>query len=198
MHQVSVTSFVEFAVNSNGSKEGVLRIKWPGEENNWFLSDSSTCSLNVVQFIADLQPLACYSTGHTTKTHTSRVMTHYVRFLVLKALQASQFTGVDLIHVQVLVDLQLILADAVRWREKKKKKKACAWDSWSTSTVHFAGNKLYSEVRRKYLDSSPVGSTPKCSHTAGQNCSLHDTKSSSRLRRKIRTHFRDRTENSSG
>lgn len=34
----------------------------------------------------------------------------------------------------------------------------------------------------QYLDSSPVGSTPKCSHTAGQNCSLHDTKSSSRLR----------------
>lgn len=120
MHQVSVTSFVEFAVNGNGSKEGVLRIKWPGEENNWFLSDSSTCSLNVVQFIADLQPLACYSTGHTTKTHTSRVMTHYVRFLVLKALQASQFTGVDLIHVQVLMDLQLILADAVRWRKKRR------------------------------------------------------------------------------
>lgn len=41
-------------------------------------------------------------------------MTHYVRFLVLKALQASQFAGVDLIHVQVLVDHQLILTDARR------------------------------------------------------------------------------------
>lgn len=33
------------------------------------------------------------------------------------------------------------------------------------------------------LDSSPEASTPKCSHTAGQNCSLHETKSSSRLNR---------------
>jgi hypothetical protein len=33
----------------------------------------------------------------------------------------------------------------------------------------------------KYLESSPEASTPKCSHMAGQNCSLHVTKSSSRL-----------------
>lgn len=32
-----------------------------------------------------------------------------------------------------------------------------------------------------HLDSSPVASTPKCSHTAGQNCSRHVMKSSSRL-----------------
>lgn len=32
------------------------------------------------------------------------------------------------------------------------------------------------------LDSSPKASTPKCSHTAGQNCSLQETKSSSRLK----------------
>lgn len=35
-----------------------------------------------------------------------------------------------------------------------------------------------------YLDSSPRASTPKCSQTAGQNCSLHETKSSSRLKAK--------------
>lgn len=34
-----------------------------------------------------------------------------------------------------------------------------------------------------HLDSSPVASTPKCSHTAGQNCSLQVMKSSSRLAR---------------
>lgn len=34
-----------------------------------------------------------------------------------------------------------------------------------------------------YLDSSPVASTPKNSHTAGQNCSLHVMKSSSKLER---------------
>lgn len=34
-----------------------------------------------------------------------------------------------------------------------------------------------------HLDSSPVASTPKCSHTAGQNCSRHVIKSSSRLGR---------------
>lgn len=36
---------------------------------------------------------------------------------------------------------------------------------------------------RTHLDSSPVASTPKCSHTAGQNCSRHVMKSSSRLAR---------------
>lgn len=35
---------------------------------------------------------------------------------------------------------------------------------------------------RTHLDSSPEASTPKCSQTAGQNCSLHETKSSSKLR----------------
>lgn len=35
------------------------------------------------------------------------------------------------------------------------------------------------------LDSSPKASTPKCSQTAGQNCSLHETKSSSRLKDKM-------------
>lgn len=34
-----------------------------------------------------------------------------------------------------------------------------------------------------HLDSSPVASTPKCSHTAGQNCSLQVMKSSSKLAR---------------
>lgn len=44
---------------------------------------------------------------------------------------------------------------------------------------------IFLAPRRKcshtHLDSSPVASTPKCSHTAGQNCSLQVMKSSSRL-----------------
>lgn len=34
MHQVSVAAFVEFAVNSDGSQEGVLGVKRPAEEKN--------------------------------------------------------------------------------------------------------------------------------------------------------------------
>lgn len=44
---------------------------------------------------------------------------------------------------------------------------------------------IFLAPRRKcshtHMDSSPVASTPKCSHTAGQNCSLQVMKSSSRL-----------------
>lgn len=38
----------------------------------------------------------------------------YSRLLVLEALEASQLSSVDLIHVQIAVYLQLILADAER------------------------------------------------------------------------------------
>lgn len=41
------------------------------------------------------------------------------------------------------------------------------------------------------LESSPKASTPKCSQTAGQNCSLHEMKSSSRLKDKTRYVNRD-------
>lgn len=48
--------------------------------------------------------------------------------------------------------------------------------------THRAGSPPMVPGARTHLDSSPVASTPKCSHTAGQNCSRHVMKSSSRLR----------------
>ena len=47
--------------------------------------------------------------------------------------------------------------------------------------AHWAGSPPTAPAARTHLDSSPVASTPKCSHTAGQNCSRHVMKSSSRL-----------------
>lgn len=41
----------------------------------------------------------------------------YSRLLVLEALEATQLSSVDLIHVEIAVYLQLILTDAERHRE---------------------------------------------------------------------------------
>lgn len=44
----------------------------------------------------------------------------YSRLLVLEALEATQLSSVDLIHVQIAVYLQLILTDAERHRERQQ------------------------------------------------------------------------------
>lgn len=60
------------------------------------------------------------------------------------------------------------------WKEVK------TWNDKNKNTIKRA-NCLWMN-----LDSSPKASTPKCSQTAGQNCSLHETKSSSKLKDKTR------------
>lgn len=58
----------------------------------------------------------------------------YSRLLVLEALEATQLSSVDLIHVQIAVYLQLVLTDAERHREsvcvrerQQTHTKACKW-----------------------------------------------------------------------
>lgn len=65
------------------------------------------------------------------------------------------------------------------WKGRQcRGKGTAAQDSWHSHSLTPKRS-----CSQSHLDSSPVASTPKCSHTAGQNCSLQVMKSSSRLAR---------------
>lgn len=74
-------------------------------------------------------------------------------------------------------------SQAWKGRQRTGKVTAAQGDGTATSQrwpISLAPRRTCSHT---HLDSSPVASTPKCSHTAGQNCSLQVMKSSSRLAR---------------